>query len=155
MNDRLVVVIAIIMFCGCHNSTEGLPVSADKKLAEPLTLKNFTGFQINDTVNIYLGDTLSNADQNIWITFDSLLQDSRCPVNVNCIWQGNAEVSIRFSNNRYIQQVRLNTFPDFQRQKAVFGYTISLIDVLPYPHTDSLYVEDDYSVKLTVKKVSE
>jgi hypothetical protein len=155
MYFKLIVLIAIILFNGCYNSTEGLPVSANKKFSEPLSLDHFRRFQINDTLHIFLGDTLSNSDQNIWITFDSLLQDSRCPVNVNCIWQGSAEVSILFSNNISIQQVRLNTFPVSQHQKAVLGYTISLIDVLPYPHTDSLYVKDDYSVKLTVKKVSD
>jgi hypothetical protein len=133
----------------------GLPGSEDNTLYKPLILENFAEFQLNDTLQIFLGDTISNSDQHIWVTFDSLLQDSRCPINVNCIWQGNAEVAILFSNNNFIEEVRLNTFPAFEHRRDVFGYTISLIDVLPYPHSDSLRVKEDYAVEITIKKVSE
>ena len=153
MQLKLLLLLAIIFYYGCESSTEGLPVFAGKKLSTPLTLENYASFQFDDTLKVYFGDTLSNSDENIWITFDSLLNDSRCPINVVCIWEGNAEVSILVSNNEYIRQVRLNTFPDFKYKKDVFGYNISLIDVMPFPHTDSLYVEENYCVKIIVKNV--
>ena len=132
--------VAIILVCGffaCEEtSISNSPV--ENKL------------MLNDTLTIAYQDTLRNADENRWLTFSSLVQDSRCAINVVCIWEGNAEISFTFFNGAKNASFNLNTHPMFGRDTTVLGFDFSLIEVDPYPHIDSLYTADDYSAKILI-----
>jgi len=103
---------------------------------------------LEDTLNVRYRQTLFNYDENIWITFDSLIADSRCPIGVMCFWEGNAEVSFIFDSIRF----NLNTYKGFTYDTVVSDYRIGLINVWPYPHADSLYTEDQYSIDIVVSR---
>jgi len=107
---------------------------------------------LGDTLNVNYGDTLRNFKVHIWLTFDSLYGDSRCPVNVECVWEGNTQLGFKFSHLLRKTSFSLNTHPDFKRDTTVFHYHISLIDVLPYPHTDSTFTAEDYTAQVVVEK---
>lgn len=113
---------------------------------------NSYSVSLNDTLQIAFGDTVFNDDENIRLTFDSLLGDSRCPVNVQCVWEGNAEIGFVFSKDSEVIPFRLNTSGNFATSARVGDYDIKLVDVFPVPHTDSLYVADDYSARVVVSK---
>ena len=149
---KILFFLLIIIYFGCEFSTEDLPLITEEKLLIPLTLDDYANFPFDDIFLISFEDTLGNSDENIWVTFDSVLSESRCPINVVCFWAGNAEILMLFSDNEYIQKIRLNTYFNFENEQNVLGYNISLIDVLPYPHQDSSYVDEDYSAKLIIKK---
>ncbi len=117
------------------------PISDKKTDFNPvLTLK--------DTLNIAYRDTLFNHEENIWLSFDSLIADSRCPIGVQCIWEGNAEVSLIFNSIQF----NLNTHGSYTRDTTISTYHIGLMDVRPHPHIDSLYTKNQYSVKVMVTK---
>jgi len=105
----------------------------------------------NDTLTIMYKDTLFNYDENIWITFDSLMTDSRCAIGAECKWEGNAELLFIF---KIIEKIgfTLNTHYSFRKDTTINNYTISLINVLPYPHKDSLYTASDYSAEIIIYK---
>ena len=111
---------------------------------------NESNLILNDTLEIAYQDTFFNADEKIWITFDSLLSDSRCPLNVVCVWEGNAEVSFVLYSEGEEAEFTLNTYSGFTNDTTIFAYDISLIDVFPYPHIDSVYTMDDYSVQIII-----
>ncbi|MFC2083623.1 hypothetical protein ACFLS9_01060 [Bacteroidota bacterium] len=105
-----------------------------------------------DTLNITYKDTLHNYEEDIWITFDSLVSDSRCPMDVFCFWEGNAEIGFIFGNYGEELDFRLNTHPDFKKEATICLYKIILVNVAPYPRSDTLYTPDSYSVQIVVKK---
>ncbi|MBN2412872.1 hypothetical protein JXQ31_14380 [candidate division KSB1 bacterium] len=107
---------------------------------------------LGDTLNVGYGTTLQNIQEHIWITFDSVYEDSRCPLNVDCVWAGNAKLGFTFKQSIRKTSFSLNTHANFKRDTTVYFYQISLIDVLPYPHSDSTNTAKDYTAQIVVKK---
>ena len=114
--------------------------------AEPNTYLNLI-----DSATLQFQDTLFNTEENILISFDSVLEDSRCPVNVVCIWEGNAEIGFTIVTEENKASFTLNTHGGrFLRDTTLLGYKISLLDVMPQPHTDSIFTQNDYSATIVI-----
>jgi hypothetical protein len=111
-----------------------------------------TNLALEDTLTIAYQETIYNNEEKISITFDSLKGESRCPMDVVCVWEGNAEVLFRFAHEEDQVSFSLNSNPTFRTDTTVFDFTISLLDVLPYPHTQRTYTEKDYSVKVKISR---
>lgn len=107
---------------------------------------------LNDTLQVAYQDTVFNSNKTVWITFDSLLEDSRCPLDVICVWAGNAKVSFGFFADENKYGFSLDTHGNLTRDSTISSYKISLINVAPYPHTDSLFTPQDYSTKIIISK---
>ncbi len=133
------ILIAFMLFNICNDG--GIFEPGDENTLVP-----------GDTLNVSYGDTLRNFKEHIWITFDSLYGDSRCPVDVECIWEGNARLGFTFGHFLSKTSFSLNTHPDFKQDSTVYNYQITLIDVLPYPHTDSTFTAKDYTAQIVVEK---
>ncbi|MBN2412871.1 hypothetical protein JXQ31_14375 [candidate division KSB1 bacterium] len=105
-----------------------------------------------DTVNVDYGKTLHNFNEQIWITFDTLYEDSRCEVDVICCWAGNARLGFTFRYQNQTARLSLNSYSRFSNDTTVYKYLISLIDVLPYRHSDSTYTAKDYIARIVVDR---
>ena len=134
---QLIIMLTILTFFTCH--------------FEDLILFGETGntLHFQDTLHINYKETIINTDENISITFDSLLKDSRCSIGEMCKWEGNAKIGFIFNS----QNFELNTHPSFKNNTTLLPYNISLIRVNPYPHIDSTYTAEDYSADIYVRKV--
>ena len=139
----------MIVSCNHDNS---LSSSGTNKLNKFIAPASSDSINLNDTISIAFQDTLCNKYENICLSFDSIGVESRCPINVVCIWEGNAEISLAFTKDGLTTKFVLNTHPSFVTDTVLYNYNIELIDILPYPHTDSLYSEYDYSAKLNISK---
>jgi hypothetical protein len=72
------------------------------------------------------------------VKFASVVGDSRCPADVLCVWEGNAEISIDVAMTGEDQaSLRLNTNPSFATEATYLSYTIEFMALEPYPRTDS------------------
>ena len=78
------------------------------------------------------------------LRFDAVVEDSRCPTNVTCVWEGKAVVSLTFTGEQSIGEIRLE-IPGFtnaesepqESQMAVHqGYAFTLLALDPYPGSD-------------------
>lgn len=58
------------------------------------------------------------------------VEDSRCPENANCIWEGRAAVKVRWTREE-VYEVNLNNVEYVTKQ--VENYLITLQEVTPYP----------------------
>ena len=72
----------------------------------------------------------------------NFIYDSRCPVGVQCIWAGRADVQLLLSEKRASRTVNLTisagpgTFQNSARVTLnVASYGVTLQDVVPYPGT--------------------
>lgn len=108
-------------------------------------------FELGDTVVIRISQLLENKENNIRIRMDSVLNDSRCPLGVECIWAGNATVQFLFSSQINEIGFKLNTTLS-PKDTLINGYRISLVSLLPYPVWKHPFPYKEYSAKITVKK---
>ena len=112
------------------------------KPAKGAEMANGATLTIKQKENIKSGD--------LTIEFVAVLEDSRCPEGVNCIWAGNAKVQIKVSKNgAATETIELNT--NLQPRTVNYqGYTITLAGVNPYPK-DGVKTAG-YAVSLSVEK---
>lgn len=81
------------------------------------------------------------------------VEDSRCPADTNCIWAGNAKVTIRVTNrNGRVETFDLNT--NLEGKSVRFGgYEITLGEVTPYPRSNIRINPNGYTARFIVKKL--
>lgn len=97
-------------------------------------INTISSFELKDSVKLKLNDIIiCENDPNLFVKFDSLISDSRCPKDANCIWEGNAEVSFGITYKKELEQVHLNTSNKMGTKKSAFGYDFELLALTPYP----------------------
>jgi len=84
------------------------------------------------------------------VTFASVAEDSRCPADVVCVWQGNAgvELGVRMGMGPTFP-LKLNTTVE-PRDARWQDLRFTLLEVRPYPRTDTPSKVEDYSIKLRI-----
>jgi hypothetical protein len=90
----------------------------------------------------------------IKVKFLSVIEDSRCPEGVNCIWAGVAKIKIQLrKNGKPAKEFELNTN---QMDKSITfeGHTIKLAALAPYPKSGSTTNTATYSATLTITKAA-
>jgi len=107
-------------------------------------------FLLGDTVTVAFDQTIINEDENISLRFSSLVSDGRCPLDLECFWEGNAEVKFVFSVNETKSIFSLNTFRGYAQDTTIAGYRIGLIDLKPYPHSKRTYIPALYRAYVVV-----
>ncbi|WP_339786149.1 hypothetical protein [uncultured Imperialibacter sp.] len=109
----------------------------------------------SDTLAIKLGETITSTGGE-QLTFKKLVEDSRCPANAMCIWQGMVTVEMQARVGSKTETFTLTTNPQDPKTSAVvLGYEITLVNVFPYPGTSIEEVqESDYWVEVTAVKAS-
>jgi len=105
-----------------------------------------------------VGQEVLTADGKLKIKFVSVLEDSRCPKGVNCIWAGNARVMLQVGKPTGAPlKLELNTNPREATDGAGSGYDqylIKLVEVAPYPVAEQTIKPGNYAVTLVVSKKS-
>ena len=128
-------ILVTVIFMGCETDPAGI-----------------TTLPLNDTIEIANFDTKYNYENQISIRMDSVLNDSRCPSNVNCVWEGNAEVRFIFTVEDLPNGFVLNTLGgvNFKADTIIGGYQIKLVRLSPYPEEPGLIPQDEYFAEICV-----
>ena len=101
---------------------------------------------LDEPLMIKLHQTLSVDSLDVEF---SGIEDSRCPSDVTCIWEGRASVTLHIYNQTQYQAITLNT--NDAKTFRVDSYEINLIDVLPYP-VSTKDISQEYVVIISVSK---
>lgn len=82
----------------------------------------------------------------VHITPLEVLGDSRCPVDVTCIWAGtvNLRVKLEKGNDAETMTIKLGT------EVAFAGKRVSLVSITPVPHSKNVIVSQEYRFKFLV-----
>lgn len=101
------------------------------------------------------GDIKTNS--MLTITLDSVTSDSRCPTDVNCVWEGNASVRFIVNIDNTDHEVTLNTHGgnNFPNDTTLGIYSIAMNDLLPYPESTSSIPQEDYEARLVIKTLED
>lgn len=78
------------------------------------------------------------AGDDLKLCFNAVVNDSRCPANAVCIWEGAATASFSFTKNGDTHRFNLSTItmkPNYTKDTVIAGYKIQFINLSPYPGT--------------------
>ena len=103
-------------------------------------------------IKIPLGETVSMGD--LYINFSEVIEDSRCPIGVTCIWAGRAKVKIEVSDDGMTVDHQILTFGE-NSENIIFqvdGYRLKGMTLTPYPSADD-GGERDYSLLVFKEKI--
>ena len=139
----LVVAVLTVTLMGCQASRKAEADPVEFTLGQEFTLSG--------------GQEATISGENLRLRFSDVLEDSRCPTEVECFWTGQARIAVVVE-----PAGRAATTADFNTNPApgqnvqtveVDGYTIELKSLDPYPRTpDDGIALADYTATLLVRR---
>lgn len=98
---------------------------------------------------LHIDQAFVSADNSLKFTITEI-NDSRCPSDVVCVWQGEAAVKITVESP-LAGTLELSTF---HNQSDTLGtYIFQILEVTPYPVSTETIELNEYNVKLKVEKL--
>ena len=93
------------------------------------------------------------SQSKITIKFVSLIEDSRCPIGVNCIQAGNARIKVEISNGTNKEIFEINTTMGV-KGASFGGYAINLIELTPIPRNNVKINQNSYKAKFSIVRLT-
>ncbi len=142
MKTLLVVVMTAGLLVAC--STDNAPESNDAaKVSTPSA----------ETISLKIGESVEVPVIHATIAFDTVLEDSRCPTDVECVWEGNARTGLRLVSDELSESFELNTSQQGGATvHTVNGYELSIDRLEPKPVSTRGIDPRLYSLELRLKK---
>lgn len=100
------------------------------------------------------GEARTIAGSVVRLSFGDVLEDSRCPMDVTCVWEGNARVVIGIAAGMGPTfGLELNTALE-PRSADWNGVRVTLLEVTPAPVSTEPIPLQDYAVRIGVEPLS-
>ncbi len=133
MKTKLIIALILIFACGSVLQAKGRTTEQFK-------------LQVNGQKTI--------TKDKLKIKFISVVEDSRCPEDTNCVWAGNAKVQIKISKRGGASKTfELNT--NLEPQIITFeGYEIKVIDLTPQPRTNIRINRNGYTATFSISRLT-
>ena len=86
---------------------------------------------------------------------DSVIEDSRCPIDAVCIWQGRGVARFKVNTQNTVHTITLATikFTPFNKDTTLAGFKIELIGLSPYPDLKKPLRYKDYVAEVKITKL--
>ena len=138
----LAVALLLPLLAACNNGVIDPPVSPSTVTAE-----------LGREFELKVGQTARLTSVALQLTLRAIEEDSRCPIDAVCIWQGNARARLeaQVGEDGPSAEVKLNTGVQPMEAQA-HGVTIRLVGVLPAPRSEVQIRPNQYSVLLVVTR---
>ncbi len=129
------VLITIFLFAGCNNNPLTPTVSLDSDF------------------NIKFGSSVYIPEENLSITFEDVIQDSRCPRGAMCYAVGTAKIKLMVKQGKYVLLDTVQT--ELQQSIISIGevnnsYLFWVKALEPYPEINTKISKNDYVLALNV-----
>jgi hypothetical protein len=114
-------------------------------------------FGLNEAFTLGGGQEGLIPSENLRLRFTDVLEDSRCPTQVECFWTGQARISIAVQpegGGSTTVEFNTNPAPGQTVEEATVGrYSVELQSLDPYPQTPEDPISfEDYRATLVVRK---
>lgn len=141
----IIILFLVLIFSSCSQNSE-LTYPA----AQFITLKNDSALvHLNYKEEVIINNELA-------VKFEGVAADSRCPINVDCIWAGDGEVKLKATKrDGSISNFILHT--DLLPRSVILfdNYMIELKTLLPLPFSPQTIKQEDYSIDIILRIISE
>ena len=107
---------------------------------------------LGENFTIGIGKSARITGEDMVITFDEVIGDSRCPQNVTCVWAGVASIRVTIIRQGDNYSIALNqSGATEQSQEGFIDYTLSY-SLNPYPIAGKEISPKEYRLTMTVTK---
>ena len=107
---------------------------------------------LDQEFEIRIGERVSIRKEGLTVSFTRVVEDSRCPEGVQCVWAGNGKILLQVSKaRRRAATMRLNTGME-PRQDDYRGYDVKLVSLNPYPKEGVVIKRKEYVATLIVSR---
>lgn len=106
--------------------------------------------QLNSPIKLHINESTFLESESLQITVNSI-NDSRCPSDVTCVWEGEAKVQLSLTHNEKSGNFTLSTVKN-NNSVSFDNYLVNLQSVEPYPTSTKTIATDDYVVTVSVSK---
>ena len=107
---------------------------------------------LSQQFKLKVGQEVLVKEAGFKLSLNAVVEDSRCPAGVNCVWAGNGKVSLKLSRAKgETASLELNTSA-WPKSGTYRGYEVKLVSLDPYPQKGSTISKDAYVVTLMVCK---
>lgn len=89
-------------------------------------------FVLNESFTLAIGQELSNADADLKISLMAVTEDSRCPKGTNCVWEGEAKITLLINGETMELTLRAGK-PDQAQALYNNSYLVEAQTLTPYP----------------------
>ena len=131
-------------FAACNSSPSDGGLDPDPEAATVVA-------EIGSSFELRPGQTARVGTSGLVVGFRGVATDSRCPVDVTCVWAGDAALRIRLA-------MRGGDWTPFDlhttlepRSAAYAGFTLSVVGLSPEPRSDQQIPGERYTVTLRVE----
>jgi hypothetical protein len=129
----LALALALVPACRDRVANPTVPVPSDFTLA--------------------VGQHVTVEPDDVEIRFREVQADSRCPTNVMCFWQGEADVQLTLTDaTRQTQRVGISVQGHGSGSAEAMGYRITAVRLDPYPQGAGPIPQSAYRVTLHIER---
>lgn len=140
--------LAVVIAVGCSPG-QARPDTASAQLGHEFVLAGGQSAVID-------GSAVDTAP--LRLKFERVLDDSRCPKRVSCVWTGAAHIAVIATlDGQQPTTLEFNTNPapgQTHLTEAVGGYTVELRSLDPYPETPGTIGLEDYRATMLVVRAN-
>ena len=106
-----------------------------------------------ESIKVQVNTEKRAPKSKLTVRFVEMVEDSRCPTDVNCVWAGNAKIKIRVSKNGRSHDLTLDTNGPSQ-SAAAEGYTIRFVGLTPLPRSNVRINRNGYVAAFELTKLA-
>ena len=133
------------------NTSEPMPTET----AIPSVENNYPAFSLDEPFSLGGGETAVLDTGNLQLTFAEVVEDSRCPEDVDCFWSGQAIIRVLAEQSGQPSvELLFNTNPapnETVDTLPAYEYIVHLEQLDPYPaEVDNPIVFEEYQAQLVV-----
>ncbi|MFX0123604.1 MAG: hypothetical protein ACFFAE_08165 [Candidatus Hodarchaeota archaeon] len=143
MNSKVIIVALISIFTIVIGTTIAylmLPQTTEANSAE-----------INTEISLHIGESVIIKDHGIKLKFVDVLEDSRCPSDVECVWEGTVSLMINIQHNsQALGNFILNSSNLYKT--SFLGYYVKFIELEPYPISTEIIPKTSYRATFSVNE---
>ena len=97
-----------------------------------------------------VGQTAAVSGQDVRITFSRVTEDSRCPVDVTCVWAGDAKIELTIVRDGSSPEKRILSITPPINEVSVGDLRIRFVGLAPAPRQSEPSSSRVYVAQLTV-----
>jgi hypothetical protein len=137
---------------GRHQAVAIVIAGAIGAAASCATVENAVVAQPGVAFDLPLGRTAAVNGNGARITFKQVREDSRCPIDVTCVWAGDAKIELTISRDGSPDDVRVISLTAPNNETASGDLRIRLVGLAPAPRQADAGTQRAYVAQLVVNR---
>jgi hypothetical protein len=144
--------LPFIALAACQPSPVSSPSSGAQ--AAPAAMAAAADHKLDEAFDLRTGEAATVAGA-VTLKFEGVADDSRCPVGVTCVWEGDAVVRLAASQTGPSEALELHTHASHPRERNYARFRVQLLRLSPQPVGDRRVEQRDYVANLVVSRIKD